>query len=175
MKIRALIIIILFLAGMEGSAQTNSIDSPSVSALSGVWTLNLKDSSGPRVEKGLLWTISVTQAGVSIERSHVRSGQIVSYKVILFSDGRGETNLEPVAGMPEGHRFMSKTVWKKDRLTRRIPAGQVASYLGAVTEVYKLAKSGTQLIVERDESPGALSLPGEKYVVNRLVFDKKVD
>lgn len=174
MKTAVSLLFLLGVLGSSGYAQASTPDLKSVTALFGTWILNTKESSGPRVEKGLSWVIAGSATEIRITRNHIRSGQTRSYDVIVYTDERGEVNLEPVASMPEGYRFSSKTVWKKEKLVRRIPAGQLANYAAAATETYRLSKAGTQLIFEREDAPTSFGIPGDR-VPNRLVFDKKKD
>jgi len=142
---------------------------------SGEWVLDAKASFPGDFEDYVL-VISQFDAELKMERSFKFNGISYEYSVTLFTDKRGETNLE---GNPK-EEIKSKTFWKKNVLVREIvPKATITSGFNYIVERYTLSTdcntielTRTTRFVSKHPNPNAPADPDFDRVV-RFVFIRK--
>src|SRR5436190_23069152 len=134
------------------AAQTTPKVQPQIPDLTGTWEL-----VGELPRDVTARYIVVSQNGVEITMEEVFESQTVPgrYRILLFTDKRGEKNELPVRNSSEKIIVDSRTSWNKDKLVRTMTYEtpfQSALNSGVVqhreVETYKASKDGTTLVVE---------------------------
>lgn len=152
---------------MNVAAQQNK-DQAARESFKGVWILNPKKSDTPVLGKNSVWTIEIIGNKVVIEKIYTLKDKSITNNVVLWTDGRGETNKAIVAENGESQTLVSKTIWQKERLVRQYVNSNSPDRL-VVAETYFLSKDGSRLTVEARFMSGASGFVS----VPALVFDRK--
>ncbi len=130
----------------------------------GSWVLNKKESTNESFSQGLVFEISTTDKQVKILMRNGGNSDIGARTLVLYSDERGETNMETLPNSAQLVPVTSKTVLKSGKLIRKYRIEYPkSSGIVRVTESYFVNKDGRLLVQLESMGEFAMSLEAKGY------------
>lgn len=190
MKKLSIILFLIAILGVFSFAQEiekdkNSQEKPN---FSGTWIIDKQKSFSRSDERNNIenYTITIAQSGdeIKISRVYTIKNDRSSYTEILYTDKRGEKNVDKT-GMTNNGEIKSKTFWKKQSVVRRFQYDKSGFGMPAYIvsgEKYSLSDDGRVLTITTEYELGsqlseqgraAVQQNGYSIPKRQLVFNKQ--